>query len=464
MSVTSHLSALESAPRTRSAVPRRWALLPSDVLAIFCAGALVLTGMWVRHDGLSQLSTVGGAFTAFGQLSALLGTYVALLGLLLMSRSPWLDRSLGSDRLTRWHRWTGFLTLWLIVGHVVGTTVGWAATDESGVIEEFLGLQATWDVLIATVGFGLLVLVAVSSIRAARRRVSRETWYGIHLYAYLAIALAFAHELSVGRDFLDDPVAVGFWVALYVACLAPILLFRVAAPILLTLRHRPVVSAVVHEAPGVVSLHVTGRHLERIPVRAGQFFQVRLLTGGGWWRPHPFSISAAPDGRTLRFTIKDLGDDTHRMLGLRPGVRVALEGPYGTFTTEGIREQDGVALLAGGIGVTPLRAMLEELPPGLGRTVMLVRARNPEDVLFRRELDAIAAARGSGLHYLVGKRGAAGMPADPLAPEGIASLIPDIRSRTVFVCGSDGFMDRTIGSLRALGVPRSRIHAERFTF
>jgi len=118
------------------------------------------------------------------------------------------------------------------------------------------------------------------------------------------------------------------------------------APLALTLIHRPVVSAVVHEAPGVISIHVTGHHMERIPVRGGQFFHVRLLAGGGWWRPHPFSISAAPDGHVLRFTVKDLGDDTHRMLDLRPGTRVMLEGPYGTFTTEEVRDDQGVAFFA----------------------------------------------------------------------------------------------------------------------
>jgi predicted ferric reductase len=444
-------------------VPRRWGLRPSDVAALLGVSAALVVGMWIRHDGLAQLGTVGGALTAAGQVTALLGTWVALVQLLLMSRSPWLDRSLGSDRLVRWHRWAGFACLWLLIGHAVFTTAGWAIDDGADLLAELVSLESMWDVLIGTVGLGLLVLVAVTSIRYARRRLSRETWYGLHLYAYLGVALAFAHQLSVGRDFAGDQVAVGYWVALYVVALGSVLVFRVGAPILLTLRHRPVVSRVVTEGPGVVSIYVTGRRLDRIGVRAGQFFQVRFLSGGGWWRPHPFSISAAPNGDYLRFTIKDLGDDTARMRWLRPGTRVALEGPYGAFTAERVRDE-GVALIAGGIGITPLRAILEELPPGLGRGVLVYRARAWEDVLFREELDWLTRERGAVVRLLVGQRGSPEMPADPLAPPWLTRLVPDLRERRVFVCGSEPFMHRTIDSLHAIGVPSERIHAERFAF
>ena len=148
----------------------------------------------------------------------------------------------------------------------------------------------------ATVGFALFVAVAVTSIRAARRRLSYETWYGIHLYAYLAIALAFLHQLAVGADFVDDPLARGFWIALYVVAFGLVLTFRVGHPIVLSLRHDLRVANVVEEAPGVVSIYVTGRDLERLPVASGQYFLWRFLTGtagGGRTRsPSPLPPTA----------------------------------------------------------------------------------------------------------------------------------------------------------------------------
>ena len=82
----------------------------------------------------------------------------------------------------------------------------------------------------ATVSGVLFAAVAISSIRAARRQLSYETWYGIHLYAYLAIALGFLHQLFVGTDFIHDPVAVGYWVACTSSTVALILVFRVGQP------------------------------------------------------------------------------------------------------------------------------------------------------------------------------------------------------------------------------------------
>ena len=306
-------------------------------------------------------------------------------------------RCVGPDRLAWLHRWLGFATAWLIGGHVVATTVGYALGEGRGVLDQLLTFLGTYPfVLLAAAGFVLFVLVTLTSVRAARRRLSYETWFGIHLYAYLGVALAFAHQVVVGSDFVDDPVAVAFWVSLYVATAA--LVARLPGrPAARCWRpgHRFVVANVVVEAPGVVSLYVTGRDLDRLAVRAGQFFLLRLLTADGWWRAHPFSLSAAPNGRFLRFTVKDLGDwSGGRLQGLPVGTRLILEGPYGVLTGAR-RTRPKVLLVAGGVGITPLRALLEALPAASGDLSLVYRARRPEDVVFRGELDAIARARGA---------------------------------------------------------------------
>ena len=206
--------------------------------------------MWIRHGGLDQASTFGGILTGIGQLTALYGTYLALIQLVLMSRSPWLDQVFGMDRLAAAHRWIGFGTVWLLLGHGVFTTVGYAIGDRQNPVAEFLTLVTTYPyVLMATVSGGLFAAVAISSIRMARRKLSYETWYGIHLYAYLAIALGFLHQLFVGADFIHDPVAVAYWVSLYVATVALVLGYRILGPIRLNLRHRLRVASVVSRGP-----------------------------------------------------------------------------------------------------------------------------------------------------------------------------------------------------------------------
>lgn len=428
------------------------------------ANAVVVAGMWVRHGGMDQLGTAGGAITGAGQLTALLGTYLALVGLVLMSRSPWLDQLFGMDELARWHRWVGFGTLWLLIGHTVFTTVGYAAQARSSLIDEGIALLATYPyVLMATVALALLVTVGVASVKAARRRFSYETWYGIHLYAYIAVALAFLHELAVGTDFGGDRLAQAYWVALYVAVMALIVVFRIGQPIQLSLRHRLRVADVRQEAPGVVSVYMRGRHLERLPVRAGQFFHWRFLADGGWWRSHPFSLSAAPNGEYLRITVKSSGDDTQSFQRLAVGTRVFVEGPYGAFT--GARRRHArVLLIAGGIGITPLRALLEEIPAPPGALTLLYRASSWDDVVFRQELDALARARGATIHYLIGRRHRGKRAGDQLDPPSLRRLVPDVKLRDVFICGPDLMTDAVRRTLRSLQVPNAQIHAERFAY
>ena len=108
--------------------------------------------------------------------------------------------------------------------------------------------------------------------------------------------------------------------------------YRVVKPLANMARHRFVVVGTVSEGPGLTSVYVSGQRLWELEAEAGQFFMWRFLTRDGWWQAHPFSLSAAPNGRWLRLTAKTLGDHSGGLAALRPGTRVMLEGPYGSFT------------------------------------------------------------------------------------------------------------------------------------
>ena len=149
---------------------------------------------------------------------------------------------------------------------------------------------------------------------------------------------------------------------------------KARSPLWRSMRHRLVVSQVIAEQPGLTTVVVTGRRLEALPVRGGQFFQWRFLGVPGWTRAHPYSLSAAPDGRSLRFTVEHVGDGSAAVADLRPGTPVLVEGPYGRLHA-GVRQRRKVLLMASGIGVTPLKAILEDLDQRPG-DVVLVKASN----------------------------------------------------------------------------------------
>jgi len=236
-----------------------------------------------------------------------------------------------------------------------------------------------------------------------------------------------------------------------------VLVFRVLVPVTRSIYHGLRVVDVRDEAPGVVSIVCTGRHLERLAVSGGQFFQWRFLQRGMWWQAHPYSLSALPRPPYLRFTVKATGDHSLMLHKVPKGTRLFIEGPYGAFTPEA-RRSDRLLLVAAGVGMTPLRALLEDLPRGVTADV-IVRVSSPADLLFRSELDALVSLRGGTVHQLVGSRHE--VAADARA---LGSLVPDIASRDVYVCGPEGFNQEILGAVRLLGLSEQQVHHESFAF
>jgi predicted ferric reductase len=448
----------------RRPLPRRIdGLGAGDLWLLFMANALVITALWARSGGFNGIGDLGTALTSLGRLTGLLGSYLALVQILLLVRVRWLERLAGFDALTIWHRRNGKVCLLLLLAHTVLITAGYTLTGRTSLWNEISKLLTSYDDMItATVGMGLLIVVVVTSLVIVRRRLPYEVWYAVHFATYAGIALAFAHQLSDGGDLASDTVARDYWIALYVVTLAAIVGFRLLVPLWQALWHQMRVERVVSEGPGVVSLVISGRRLHRMGARSGQFFLWRFLTADGWWQSHPFSLSAPPTGDRLRVTVKALGDFSARVARLAPGTRVVAEGPFGTLT-EAVRTRRRVLLVAGGVGITPLRALFEDLPARPGELTLLYRAVDAPDLVFRAELDALAARRGAEVHYVLGDHRE---PANRvlLGPAHLRGLVPDVRSRDVYVCGPPAMTAVTEQTLRQLRVPRHQVHVERFAF
>jgi predicted ferric reductase len=433
---------------TPPAVLGRFVLWAAVAVNLILVEVLFFTG----GPGKNSLLTVAKFF----------GLHVALIMMLqltLVARLPWLDRRIGMDRLTAWHRWVGFTLLWTVVLHGTFIVIGYARLDRAPVLKTFLGLAGVVASLLGMVAAAIIIAVATLSVRYARRRMQYETWHAVHISLYLALVLGLVHQFLEGTSFNSSPLATAYWWGLWAFVVIALVTGRVVLPFWRNARHQFRVAAVVPESDNVVSVHITGRDLDRLPARAGQFFIWRFLGHGSWWQANPFSLSAAPDGRSLRLTAKAVGATSAGLRHLPVGTRVFAEGPYGAFTTIH-QTRDAMLLIAGGVGVTPIRALLEE---STGPAIVLYRVQTEADAVLLPELDALARSRGAQVHVLSGRTGAGSPPNAPFEARNLMALVPDIANRDVYVCGPPAMTSAVLRSLRALNVPRVQVHAERFS-
>lgn len=436
--------------------PRVGVLRVAEVAA--GVGLLIVVVLTLTSETSAELALPGGVLTFFGNLTGMVGMYLALLMVLLVSRIPAIEGVMGQDGLLRWHRRLGPWPLSLIGAHAVFTTLGYAEVSRTGAWAELGRLVSNYpDMLAAVVALGLMALAGVVSIRAIRNRLRRETWWVIHLYLYLALALSFAHVIVLGQAFVGHPLTQAAWSALWASTAGLVLGYRFGVPLYRSLRHRLRVVEVRSEAPGVSSIICAGRSVERLPVAGGQFLLWRFMARGLWWQAHPYSLSSMPHPPYVRLTVKAVGDHSAALARIRPGTRVFIEGPYGAFTRHAQHRQKAV-LLAAGIGITALRALLEDLPRKSGPAV-IVRAPSREDLVLHDEVVELVRQKKGQLHELVGNREETRVDARTLR-----RLVPDVRQRDVYVCGPAAFVAHVERIARDLGIPQEAVHHEAFAY
>jgi predicted ferric reductase len=451
--VPSAVAAGEPTASAREPRKRRRRITAWDLEVLVGANVVIVVGLWWRQGGISEIHDAAGLLTSLGRVTGMVGGLLALVQLLLLARVPVLDE-IALDRVNGWHRWNGIACVLLLVAHTVLITGGYALADGIALGREIGDLLDDYSgVLIATIGLVLLLAAAVTSAAAARRRLGRRAWHAIHLTVYLGIALGFSHQLATGHEFQRQPIARAYWWALYGATVLAVVAFRVVLPAVRSLAvHRLRVERVAAGPGGAVTVEVGGRRLDALGARSGQYFHWRFLAPGHRARARPLSLSAAPDGRAFRLTARERPGARPSLAALTPGTRVIAEGPAGGLTSAA-RRRARVALIAGGPGIGPVRALLEDTPGGPGDiAVLCVGARGGAPL--GEEIETLARERGVDVHWLA--------PGDGLGGDRLRALVPDIAARDVFVAGPTPLVHAARAGLREAGVPRRLVASEAF--
>lgn len=422
--------------------------------------------VWFWQDGNLGLVTSGSAglmLLAVGRLAGMLATFFALTQFVVMGRQGWLEPIFGLDKLAIFHRRNGIATLCLVLLHPFLIVLGNAILSGQSPLAQYLEFVSLTTVALASFAVLLLLLTVGSSIYIARKHLKFETWYAVHLANYLAVVLFAIHQFVVGSDLQSNTALWYYWLGLYVFTALNIVAWRWILPLVRSRYFGFRVDKVVAETPTANSVYITGRNMQNFKARGGQFVMVRFLAKSFAWQEHPFSLSMLPNGKQLRLTIRALGDFTNAIPKLKKGTRVIVSGPHGAYTHDR-QVTDKVVYIAGGIGITPIRSLIEERSQMSepGDSVLIYGNRTQADTALLAELQKLGAKINMPIYNVLSEQPGYKGEKGYVDGEKIARLVPDIIERDVYLCGPPPMMRGIIAALTEMGVPKKQIHYERF--
>ncbi len=431
-------------------------------MLLFANLAIILFYWWQGSYTFFGEGAAGIAI-AIGKLSGLLAAGTVLLQFAFMGRTPWLERSFGLDKLSRIHQQNGRMSFFFLILHPILLTFGYSQFSGISLWAQYVSFTFDYQyVLWASVGLWLFVAVVATSMIIVRSKLRYESWYFVHLFVYVAVFASFWHQITIGEDLLSSQLFYWYWIGLYTVVFSAHLIFRFGRPLYLFQKHKFQVSRIERETHNAVSLYISGKDLKSFRIYPGQFMIVRFLTKGRWWQAHPFSLSMVPNGQELRITVKEVGDFTRKVSEIPIGTQIIIDGPYGIFT-EWVNVSSKVLFIAGGIGITPIRSLMEQMMTTQKDTVLLYANRTEKDIVFHSEFMRLVQKYSAKIIHIlsddmkyIGEKG-------QLDEEKIQRLVPDVTSREVFLCGPPPMMEAVKHMLVGLGVPQSRIHFEKFS-
>ena len=396
-------------------------------------------------------------FLYLGRIAGLLFQFFLLMQFVLIGRITWIEKLFGHDELNALHRKNGFSLLVVLICHPFFLVLSYAALTERSLTQQILSFLGNDDVFQAILAVFILLGTICLSMPFIRKKLKYEVWYLSHLTLYLAAFFAFEHQF-IGGDFAKS-WAVYFWYALNYTVFTLVAYYRFVRPIWNSLRQSFVVEKVVQENESTYSVYITGRNMKEFHFLPGQFAHF-FFFGKGFWFAHPFSFSSTENGKNLRITVKNLGDYTSRISSLKAGTRVVIDGPLGRFV-EVNPEQKKYLLIAGGIGITPIFALFQDFEAKQKDIAFLYSNKTKDELIFEKEIENL---KGKKILFLSNVENTQGFEEGRITKEKIQALVPDFQEREVYICGPTSMMKAIAAGLQELGLSKSQIHYEKFSY
>jgi predicted ferric reductase len=384
------------------------------------------------------------------QLAGFTGATLLLLQLVLAARWQRLDHMLGFDQLTRVHKWAGIIGYCCIGLHALG--ISWYYLDFGwNSVLAFITPGWRWETL-GMIAFDIMTVVIVITLLYRRWHIPYHWWKRIHILMYLSVFAGLIHSVYLGSHLVAG-VLRWYWLGLMTLGLIALLYRRVIVPLL-----AQTYTVTGHDmiANGVHHFTFSPTNGPKFNYAAGQFAFVQFHANGISKEWHPFTISSAEYSDQLTMSIKESGDWTSRLAAVTVGTKAKIEGPYGQFSYRRLPiDQLNYVFMAGGIGITPLHAMITELlHAGSKRQILLLyAARSEQDFAFKFEFDQLAASHSNfKVQYIT----------DRMNQSFLSNALPQAERNHYFICGPKPMMRSMRQMLRQLGVPTTQVHFEEF--
>jgi predicted ferric reductase len=377
----------------------------------------------------------------------------------LSARLKILDRLFGIHRLLRLHSITGPTAALLAFSHpflIYGSKVyGGQET-----------LAELWPQLLGGVVLLILAIIAATTLGRIFLELPYEKWKRIHQLAFVTVVLVAVHALVLGSDLKSGGPRILFLTLLvfYAALFCRVKLVKPA-----TLKSHPFkvsdVTRLNHDTWNL-KLEPTGRSFSYLP---GQFAFLTLFRTGEKRSEHPFTISSSPlDKECITFTIKESGDFTNTIGRTRPGDLARVEAPFGRFSYLKLPAFERLIMIAGGVGITPMLSCLRHIAKsGVAKPLTLIWANKTRDDIFLADQlnDLNAALPSLTIHHVLSRQPDYDGLTGHLDKTLLRKFIPNPTKNThVMLCGPVAMMKSVRRELRKIGILRSRIHTERFSF
>ncbi len=404
---------------------------------------------------------VANSWLAASLTTGLIALSLLVVALVLPARMRSILSSFGIEWVLRNHRFVATLAVFLVILHVLLVLPG----DPRGIsiFDLRTAPRPVWAATTSTVALFFLVGLAA---RRHKRQSRYEGWRMMHVALAVIVLVAAGLHVWWLRHLAADPAMRAWFIALAVIALAVTVRRWVWLP-LRARRRAYVVDGVRPTSGDAVTVVLRAHGHDGLPFHAGQFAWLKIGSSPFVFEEHPFTIaSTAVYPQRMEFTIKALGDFSELLVGLRPGRRIYLDGPYGRFTVEGLKS-DGFVFIAGGIGITPMLSILRTLADrgDVGVHHLLVAARTANDLHARAEIGMLRRKLRLAVTEIV----AAPPPGWTGEIGRIDKALLDRRlpRRTrhhhhYFICGPPAMVENVSLLLRRRGIPAQRIHTEQF--